>query len=57
VLDLGKKAEENWVPKEPLPGQKLAKDCKASLGEEAINGGCWFASKKLNPPCGETLPP
>jgi len=53
LLDLGKKVEENWVPKEPLPGQKLAKDCKESLGEEVINGGCWFASKKLNPPCGE----
>jgi hypothetical protein len=53
VAQLGKKTEENWVPKEPLPFQKLAKDCKASLGEKAINGGCWFASKDVLPPCGE----
>jgi len=53
LLDMGKKVEENWIPKEPFPGQKLAKDCKASLGERAINGGCWFASLDVKPPCGE----
>jgi hypothetical protein len=54
VFDLGKKAEENWIPKTPYPGQKLEKDCKASMGEEAINGGCWVALKKA-PPCGTDL--
>jgi len=52
VLEMGKK-EENWIPKEPLPFQKLAKDCKASLGETVINGGCWVQVGNMAPPCGE----
>jgi hypothetical protein len=54
VLDLGKKTEtEHWIPNEPAPWQKLAKDCKASLGEKPINGGCWVWIADVPPPCGE----
>jgi hypothetical protein len=55
VLDLGKKAEENWIPKSPYPGQKSEKDCDASIGEEAINGGCWVPVERSRkaPPCGK----
>jgi hypothetical protein len=53
LLDLGKKTEEeHWIPNEPASWQKLAKDCKASLAEEPIKGGCWVETK-LRPPCGE----
>jgi hypothetical protein len=55
VLDLGKKAEENWVPKAPYPGQKLEKDCNPDLGEKPINGGCWVpvSERHMPPPCGK----
>ncbi|HLL53510.1 MAG TPA: hypothetical protein VK447_08195 [Myxococcaceae bacterium] len=53
LLGLGKKSQEYWIPKEPYPWQKLAKDCKRSLGEEAINGGCWVYIYAVKPPCGE----
>ncbi len=54
-LDLSKKAEELWIPKEPFPGQKLEKDCNPRQGEEAINGGCWVPvdRRRMAPPCGE----
>jgi len=51
VLDLGKKAEENWIPKTPYPGQKLEKDCDRRLGETPINGGCWVKVADMAPPC------
>ena len=50
VLDLGKKAEENWIPKTPYPGQKLEKDCNPDLAEDRINGGCWVKTH-VAPPC------
>ncbi|HLL55963.1 MAG TPA: hypothetical protein VK447_20545 [Myxococcaceae bacterium] len=55
LLDLGKKSDEYWIPAAPYPWQKLAKDCNASLGEEAINGGCWVPVERSRkaPPCGE----
>jgi hypothetical protein len=54
LLDMGKKEEkELWIPKAPAPWQKLEKDCKASLGETAINGGCWVKVADMAPPCGE----
>ena len=52
-LDLGKKTEEHWIPKEPAPWQKLAKDCDKDLGETAINGGCWTKIADMAPPCGK----
>ncbi len=52
LLEMGKKSQENWIPKEPFPGQKLAKDCRAGLREQAINGGCWVHVVG-DPPCGE----
>jgi hypothetical protein len=52
LLDLGKKNEELWIPKDPFPGQKLAKDCDPRLGEQAINGGCWVGIVGVKPPCG-----
>jgi len=55
VLDLGKKAEENLIPKAPYPGQKLEKDCDKSMGERAINGGCWVGVVDVKPPCGPNL--
>ena len=52
ALDMGKKEEkELWIPKEPAPWQKLEKACTPDLGEEAINGGCWFSSAAVKPPC------
>lgn len=53
LLDMGKKTEakELWIPKDPFPWQKLAKDCEPKLGEVAINGGCWFRSADVKPPC------
>jgi hypothetical protein len=55
LLDLGKKGEEEEqkIPDAPASWQKLAKDCDRSLGEVAINGGCWFASHDVRPPCGK----
>jgi hypothetical protein len=50
VLNIGKKSEELWIPKEPYPGQKLEKDCDPDLGEVAINGGCWVKTH-VKPPC------
>jgi hypothetical protein len=52
LLDLGKKTEELWIPKDAFPGQKLAKDCDPRAGEVAINGGCWVGVIGVNPPCG-----
>jgi len=54
VAQFGKKVEENWIPKQPLPFQK-DKDCDRSLGEVAINGGCWAAidPRISPPPCGK----
>jgi len=51
VLDVGKKAEENWIPETPYPGQKT-KDCDARLGERLIKGGCWAGMVDVKPPCG-----
>jgi hypothetical protein len=51
LLDMGKKVEENWIPKTPYPGQKLEKDCDRRLGEVAINGGCWVYIYDVKPPC------
>jgi hypothetical protein len=54
LLDLGKKTEEeHWIPKEPAPWQKLAKDCNPRQGEIALNGGCWVYIYDVKPPCGE----
>jgi DNA-binding transcriptional regulator YiaG len=55
LLKLGKKTDELWIPKDAFPGQKLAKDCDASLGEEPINGGCWVPvdPRRMAPPCGK----
>jgi hypothetical protein len=49
-LEMSKKTEENWIPKNPYPGQKLAKDCDGRLAETPINGGCWVETTKA-PPC------
>jgi len=58
VAQMGKKtqdAQENWIPKEPLPFQKLEKDCdREQLREEPINGGCWVEMKG-GAPCGKLL--
>jgi len=51
LADMGKKVQERWVPGEPLPYQKLAKDCDARLGERAIHGGCWAPIAHKPPPC------
>ena len=51
LLNLGKKVQENWIPKEPFPGQKDAKDCDPDLGETPINGGCWVPIRNMVPPC------
>jgi hypothetical protein len=56
ALNLGKNEPKEFrIPKEPFSWQKLAKDCKASLGEVAINGGCWVPlhTSVKAPPCGE----
>jgi hypothetical protein len=51
AMDMGKKEEkELWIPKEPAPWQKLAKDCNPRLREEPINGGCWVRVYG-DPPC------
>lgn len=34
----------------PAPGQKLAAQCDAELGEVAINGACWMRTD-VTPPC------
>jgi hypothetical protein len=47
-----KQPPERLIPEKPLPGQKLAPDCDASLGEKAINGGCWTFIFDVKPPCG-----
>ncbi|HLL55157.1 MAG TPA: hypothetical protein VK447_16495, partial [Myxococcaceae bacterium] len=53
LLNMGKKEpKELWIPKEPAPWQKK-KDCEASLGETAINGGCWVKVADMAPPCGQ----
>jgi len=41
MLNMSKKTEEHWIPTEPAPWQKLAKDCDRDLREEPFNGGCW----------------
>ncbi|HLL53659.1 MAG TPA: hypothetical protein VK447_08945, partial [Myxococcaceae bacterium] len=52
ALDMGKKEEkELWIPKEPAPWQKVAKDCNPDLGETPINGGCWVYIYDVKPPC------
>lgn len=52
---LGEKAppppSERWVPSQPFPWQKLP-PCDAGVGESPINGGCWYASGDVKPPCG-----
>jgi hypothetical protein len=49
---LDKKApDENWLPSEPLDGQRPP-PCDEGLGQEAISGGCWYGSDKVKPPCG-----
>jgi len=45
-----KVTKERWVPNEPLPHQKKP-PCDASVGQATINGGCWFSSGDLKPPC------
>jgi hypothetical protein len=55
LLNLGKKDEEYWIPKEPYSWQKLAKDCDAAAGEEAINGACWVWIAAVKPPCGKLI--
>ena len=51
--ELGKKAPaEKWIPPEPFPEQARG-PCKASLGEIAINGGCWVRIDYVKPPCGD----
>lgn len=42
---------EQPIPVKTLPGQKAA-PCDSELGEVAINGNCWFASRDVKPPCG-----
>ncbi|HLL54872.1 MAG TPA: helix-turn-helix transcriptional regulator [Myxococcaceae bacterium] len=50
--DLGKKtAGEKWIPPEPFPEQDRG-PCHEAEGEETINGGCWFKSGNVKPPCG-----
>lgn len=51
--ELGEKAPpERWIPKQPLPYQKLVPNCDAGIGEESINGGCWVGVHNMKPPCG-----
>jgi hypothetical protein len=52
LVNMGKKTEEHWIPKDPAPWQKLAKDCDRELREEPINGGCWVEVVGP-PPCGK----
>jgi len=52
VLEMGEKTREHWIPKEPFPGQKPAKDCNPRLREQPINGGCWVGVIG-DPPCGD----
>ena len=47
----GEKPLDQPIPKFTLPGQKAA-PCNEALGEVAINGNCWFASRDVKPPCG-----
>jgi hypothetical protein len=47
----GEKPLDQPIPVKTLPGQKVA-PCDAGVGEVAINGNCWFASRDVKPPCG-----
>ena len=48
---MGKKVPaERWIPKKPLPNQKL-EPCDTELLEKAINGACWQETSG-QPPCG-----
>ena len=48
---LGEKRLDQPIPVKTLPGQKVA-PCDEGLGQETINGNCWFASRNVKPPCG-----
>jgi len=48
---VGPKLPERWVPNGMAANQKPA-PCDASLGETAINGGCWVYIADVPPPCG-----
>jgi len=41
---------EFWVPKDPLPEQKLA-PCNPAAGETDLNGHCWVKVADMKPPC------
>jgi hypothetical protein len=48
----GEKPLDQYIPTGgPLPGQRAA-PCDTGIGQEEINGGCWFASRNVKPPCG-----
>jgi hypothetical protein len=52
--DMGEKPPaERYIPKEPLPGQKLA-PCDPEAGQEAFSGACW-GRMDVKPPCGRKL--
>lgn len=53
---MGDKAPgERYIPKNPLPGQKLAPNCDPEAGESTINGACWGSMRNKQPPCGRRL--
>jgi len=48
----GEKPLDQYIPTGgPLPGQRAA-PCDTGIGQEEINGGCWFQSGSVKPPCG-----
>ena len=46
----GEKPLDQPIPKFTLPGQRAA-PCDTEIGQEEINGNCWFLAAKVKPPC------
>jgi hypothetical protein len=47
----GEKPLDQPIPVKPLPGQQTA-PCDTGIGQEEINGNCWFFARNVKPPCG-----